>query len=196
MPGNDSTTIDSDAHDNEVDRIIAAYLQQVDAGVKPDRQALLKEHPQFDTELREFFDDLERFTASPNAAPPVSTDKPATASDSKLPKLRYFGEYELIREIARGGMGVVYEARQKSLKRTAAVKMIIGGVLASEEDVQRIRTEAQAAVGLQHPNIVSIHEVGVCQNQRYFSMDLATGSTLAELVEDGALHHNEPVLCV
>ena len=52
MPGHDSTTIDSDANDNEVDRIIAAYLQQVDAGVKPDRQALLKEHPQFDTELR------------------------------------------------------------------------------------------------------------------------------------------------
>jgi len=193
MPGHDSTTIDSDANDNEVDRIIAAYLQQVDDGLKPDRQAILKEHTQFDTELREFFDDLERFIAPPNTASTSSADEPATAPDAKLPKLRYFGEYELIREIARGGMGVVYEARQKSLKRTVAVKMILGGVLASDEDVQRFRTEAQAAAGLQHRNIVSIHEVGVCQDQHYFSMDLVNGPNLADMLKDGALHHDKAV---
>lgn len=196
MTGHDSTTIDCDEHGNEVDRIIAAYLQQVDAGEKPDRQALLKEHPQFDTELREFFNDLEIFTAPSNTSSHFPTGKPGTISDSKLPKLRYFGEYELIREIARGGMGVVYEARQKSLKRTVAVKMILGGVLASDEDVQRFRTEAQAAAGLQHPNIVSIHEVGVCQDQHYFSMDLVNGSNLADMVKDGVLHHDESVLCI
>jgi serine/threonine protein kinase len=200
MSGHNSTTLDSDSHDNELDQIIASYLQQVDAGEAPDREAFLGQHSHLATELREFFDDLDRFDVRPDDGSPIpaagSHAARTSTSDAPLPKLRYFGEYELIREIARGGMGVVYEAKQTSLKRTVAVKMILGGVLASDEDVQRFRTEAQAAAGLQHPNIVSIHEVGVCQDQHYFSMDLVNGSNLAELVKDGALHHDEAVVCI
>lgn len=72
-------------------------------------------------------------------------------------------------------MGVVYKARQTTLGRIVAVKMIVSGRLATEQDVQRFQIEAQAAAGLQHPNVVAIHEVGEHQGWHYFSMDYVRG---------------------
>jgi len=99
-----------------------------------------------------------------------------------LPKLRYFGDYELQEEIAHGGMGVVYRAKQVSLDRTVAVKMMRPGLLATEREIERFRTEARMAASLQHPNIVAIHEIGEFDGLHYFSMDFVEGPNLAELV--------------
>ncbi|MCI0542103.1 MAG: protein kinase [Verrucomicrobiales bacterium] len=101
--------------------------------------------------------------------------------------LAQFGDYELLEEISRGGMGVVYRARQLSLDRLVAVKMILFGAQASAEQVRRFRTEASAAGCLQHPNIVAVHEVGLHENQHFLVMDYVDGPSLARLVQDRPL---------
>jgi tRNA A-37 threonylcarbamoyl transferase component Bud32 len=164
---------DRDSREDRLNAILAAYLDAAAAGRAPDHAELLARHPDLAVELTAFFaeDAQVRRLAEP-ATLPLSEPQPVIGT------VRYFGDYELLEEIARGGMGVVYKARQVTLNRLVAVKMILDGVLARDLTVKRFHQEAEAAARLDHQNIVPIYEIGEHEGLHYFSMKLIEGGNL------------------
>ncbi|MDG2468074.1 MAG: protein kinase, partial [Pirellulaceae bacterium] len=177
----------------QFDDLIAEFLESVERGEIPDRQQLLDLYPEWHQDLSDFFDNHDRFFVSDSdrqskstlrqditLAPTPDEGKSNLVDfetiDSSSFAQRTIGDYQIVDEIDRGGMGIVYRAKDLKLDRTVALKMIRAGRMASESDVQRFRAEAQAAAKLDHPGIVPIYEVGTHQGQPYFSMAFIEGA--------------------
>jgi WD40 repeat protein len=187
--------------------VLVACIEAAEAGRPMDREALLARYPEFGAELHEFFAGragLERLAEPLRAVVPAAPQQAAGAEPATLgpsegapagpspgTRVRYFGDYELIEEIGRGGMGVVYRARQVSLNRIVALKMILTGQLANDDDVRRFHGEAEAAAKLDHPGIVPVYEVGEREGQHYFSMGFVEGQSLARKLDQGLLPPRE-----
>jgi serine/threonine protein kinase/WD40 repeat protein len=194
---------DSPTREEQLNKIIAEYLAAVEAGRGLDAGEIVRQHPDLAEELAAFFRDQENFdrfasglrsaaprheeaqarpdaeTIAPASRPPqpevfvTETDTPpSTPAPANIPG------YEILSELGRGGMGVVYKARQIQLNRLVALKMILAGGHASAADLARFRTEADAIARLQHPHIVQIYEVGEQNGLPYFSLEYCSGGSL------------------
>lgn len=185
--------------DPEFQQVLAVCLEALQRGESIDREQLMIDYPTHAEAIEQFLHDraeLEQLTQlflPANDSVTGGNDEVTLAYGATLPRLiagdtiRYVGDYEVLEEIARGGMGVIFKAKQRTLNRTVALKMILAGKLASVADIERFCREARAAGRLKHPNIVPIHEVGEYEGHHYFTMDLVEGRSLAELVREETL---------
>lgn len=177
---------DIDAHEAELAAILERLTDSTDER-RPTLQELTAEHPHLADDLRELWgtvmvvDAVAQFAGSNGAA---DADAP-TISETTPPSI--LGDFELLEELGRGGMGIVYRARQQSLNREIALKLILHGSQASASDQARFQAEVSAAARLDHPNIVPIYEVGSDQGWQYFGMKLVEGKTLSRSVAMGPL---------
>jgi serine/threonine protein kinase/Tfp pilus assembly protein PilF len=157
-----------------LDEVVTAYLREVTAGQTPDRKELLARHPVLAAELAEFFadqDDVQRW------ATPLRIVAAIQAEGT-------LGDFRIVREIGRGGMGVVYEAVQISLGRRVALKVLPFAAALDSKQLQRFKNEAQAAAGLQHTNIVPVYFVGCERGVHFYAMQFVEGQTLAALIQE------------
>jgi serine/threonine-protein kinase len=157
-------------------------------GGQPDLEAVIAAHPEFAAEIRELWatamiaEGIGSFTGDPAEIVEVSAAMNEVATPGRV-----VGDYELLEEIGRGGMGLVFRARQRSLNRIVALKMILSGSMASVIDTERFRAEAEAAAQLNHPHIVPVYEVGKHDGHPFFSMKFIEGTTLSRKLTDGPL---------
>jgi eukaryotic-like serine/threonine-protein kinase len=180
--------VGTDDREARVDAAIAEYLRATRTPDPFDRGAWLSRHPDVADELAAFLRAEAAIgglatprPATPPFGPGAAGFEPGPDADPAggLP-VQPAGDYELICEIGRGGMGVVYEARQRDLNRTVALKTILSGGPASGREVERFRREAEAAAALDHPNIVPVYEVGEVGGRPFFAMKLVHGGSLVE----------------
>ena len=184
--------------DDQRDQRLAELLDELTRRAAAEESIRLDEmvaqHPDLGQELRELWGavmlaDAVGFENSSQKSI-LSSDDSKTAIGA-MPLPYEFGDYTLIEEIGRGGMGVVYRAKQKSLDRIVAVKMLLRGQWASASDQSRFRAEAEAAARLNHPNIVPVYEVGEREGYLFFSMKYVSERTLSNVLATGPMPPRE-----
>ena len=189
-----------DGDGSEADRRLAAILSdlsdRLQRGESLSLEQICGQHPEFAEDLRVLWGTLVVTDAAGRHDSERSRHDSGSKADSGIWQLHLpleLGDYELLEELGHGGMGVVYRARQRSLGRYVAVKMILRDRLSSAADRRRFFVEAEATARLSHPGIVPLYEVGELDGRPFFSMQLIRGTTLAKRISDGPLPQREAV---
>jgi hypothetical protein len=182
---------ETEPRDERADRVILAYLEEVDAGREPDRRALIAGHPDLAEELAAFFADQDRLTRLARAARPAlpglvmtADDTPTGRADGSDPAPEAVGGYRLLRLLGAGGMGRVYEAEGSGGERVA-VKLLAPGLADSPTTLERFRQEGRLASRIAHPRCVFVRTADQEAGLPYIVMELMSGATLKDLVEKG-----------
>jgi len=187
MTPRDPTLSDDDSRILEVSR---EYLADLEAGRTPDRGRLLSRYPDIAADLSECLDGIDLAHAMRLPAAPAPQSGIAIGFPSGLPAgppemgAAPLGDFQIVREIGRGGMGVVYEAVQLSLGRRVALKVLPFAAALDIKQLQRFKTEAYAAAQLHHTNIVPVYAVGCERGMHFYAMQLIEGRTLSDLIEE------------
>jgi serine/threonine protein kinase/Flp pilus assembly protein TadD len=148
------------------------YYQHLRSGERPDIEEFTRLCPEAADALRQILPALEIMGAAPNP----------DRSDCQIKQYQTLGDFHIIRELGRGGMGVVYEAEQLSLGRRVALKVLPFAAMLDKQQLARFKNEARAAATLDHPNIVAVHFVGVERGVHFYAMQLIEGRSLAEII--------------
>jgi eukaryotic-like serine/threonine-protein kinase len=174
--------------DDRLAAVLAELMERQRRGTPPDVDAAARDHPDLADELRALW-----ATAQFAAFAIPSSDSPTIPNNptGQVPPPESFGDYEILNELGRGGMGVVYKARQRSLGRSVALKMMKEARLSSESDRKRFRAEAESVARLKHPNIVTVYEVGDRDGLPFIVMEYVEGRTLSQRLADGPLPPRE-----
>jgi serine/threonine protein kinase/WD40 repeat protein len=175
--GPETGAAEAAADDPRVVRALEEYLAALEAGARPERDALLARHPDIALALADCLDGLELMQALAHPALPA----PGPAAPD-TPALAPLGDYRLLREVGRGGMGVVYEADQLSLGRRVALKVLPFAAALDPRQLDRFHNEARAAASLHHPHIVPVFAVGCARGVHYYAMQFIEGESLATLI--------------
>jgi predicted Ser/Thr protein kinase len=163
-------------YEDRLNEALLAYVEARQAGQEPDRDQFLSSHPELRDELEEFFashDEVERLAGALREAGGRRGQPPAD-----------LGDFRIVREVGRGGMGVVYEAEQLSLGRRVALKVLPSAAALDPRQRQRFRNEALAAANLRHENIVPVYTVGEEHGVHYYAMQFIEGRSLAHLIAE------------
>jgi eukaryotic-like serine/threonine-protein kinase len=178
-PDDSSVPFPEPEDDPRVLALVKEYQAEWDAGRRPDRTSFLGRHPELAASVGVYLDGIDMLHSGAQAL--SNTGRRAARLDTGLARGDRLGEFELVREIGRGGMGVVYEALQPALNRRVAVK-VLPAILASDRArLQRFTVEAQAAAAVAHPNIVTVYAIGADRGVHYYAMRLVDGAALDTL---------------
>ncbi|MHC4138025.1 MAG: serine/threonine-protein kinase, partial [Planctomycetota bacterium] len=165
--------------DESVVRHLRAYQEALEAGERPDRRQMLARFPQIAEELARCLDGLDFVH---QVAPQLHDDE--EPPDGELRPPTPIGDFRILREVGRGGMGVVYEAEQMSLGRRVALKVLPFAAVLDSRCLRRFKNEAQAAAHLHHTNVVPVHAVGSDRGVHYYAMQFIEGPTLAGIIDE------------
>jgi hypothetical protein len=167
------------------DDLAEEFAARFRRGERPDLQEFIARAPDLADEIRELFPALvamERADAAQDAPDPARARR--AAAPAAAPPLHELGDYRIIREVGRGGMGVVYEAEQLSLGRHVALKVLPGQIARDEKMLERFRREARAAAKLHHTNIVPVFEVGHDGAVVFYTMQFIQGQGLDRIIDE------------